>query len=98
MSRGWQQYFAELAQFLTHVNKNLGLADEDGSVNIVERLQVRNMSHSNWLHHNGYCTCCLKICVQSLTVIRQHLETITELRTIAQQFDIVIECCRQREH
>ena len=64
--------------------------------NMVERLQIHNVSHSNWLHHNGYC--CLKICVQSLTVIRQHLETITELRTIIQQLDILIECCRQIEH
>ena len=43
---GWQQYFAELAQFLTHTNRNLGLTDKDSSANIVERLQVRHMSRS----------------------------------------------------
>ena len=51
-----QQYFAELAQFLTHANRNLGLVDEGSnvmkvSVNIVERLQVCNVSHST-----GYIT------------------------------------------
>ena len=35
---GWQQYFAELAHFLIYANRKLGLADEDGSANIVERL------------------------------------------------------------
>ena len=44
---GWQQYFTELAQFLIHANmRNLGLADEDGSANIVERLQVHHVSRS----------------------------------------------------
>ena len=37
---GWQQYFAELAQFLDYANRNLGLADEDCSANITDRLQV----------------------------------------------------------
>ena len=32
---------------------DLPLADEDGSVNVVEMLQVDNVSHSSWLHHNG---------------------------------------------
>ena len=30
---GWQQYFVPV---LTHANRNLGLADEDSSANIVE--------------------------------------------------------------
>ena len=40
----------------------------------------------------------MKICIQSLTVIRRHVEAITEMRTVVQQLDILIECCRQIEH
>ena len=40
---GWQQYFAELAQFLGHANRNLGVADEDFSSNVMERLQVHRL-------------------------------------------------------
>jgi len=37
---GWQQYFAELTEFLRHANRNLGSADEDYSAHIIERFQV----------------------------------------------------------
>ena len=43
---GWKKYFA---QFLTHANRNLGLADEDGSANIVEILQVYVTCHNGSL-------------------------------------------------
>ena len=55
---GIKQYFA---QFLTHANRNLGLADEDGSVNIV--CVTFQLVTSQWL----------KICVQSLKVIRHSI-------------------------
>ena len=36
MGVGWQEYFAQFeAQFMTHANRNLALADEDGSTDIV---------------------------------------------------------------
>ena len=37
------------AQFLTHANRNLGLADEDSSANIVEILQVYVTCHNGSL-------------------------------------------------
>ena len=43
---GWKKYFA---QFLTHANRNLRLADEDGSANIVEILQVYVTCHNGSL-------------------------------------------------
>ena len=43
---GWKKYFA---QFLSHANRNLGLADEDGSANIMEILQVYVTCHNGSL-------------------------------------------------
>ena len=43
---GVEKYFA---QFLTHANRNLGLADEDGSANIVEILQIYVTCHNGSL-------------------------------------------------
>ena len=37
---GWQQYFAELTDFLRYADRNFGIADEERSAHIIERLQV----------------------------------------------------------
>ena len=41
---GWQQYFAELAQFLGHANRNLGVADEDFSSNVFNTFEEKYSS------------------------------------------------------
>ena len=45
-----EKYFA---QFLTYANRNLGLADEEGSANIVEIYTAGIFNVSQWLTVTG---------------------------------------------
>jgi len=90
---GWEQYFNEFIIFLRHANRNLGTADWNHATHIIERLQVQAI-HS-----------CLKIilfpsqiCVESLTVIRDQLESDADLRSVAEKIEELVDCCRQIEH
>ena len=39
---GWQQYFAELAQFLGHANRNLGVANKYFSSNVLNTFEEKS--------------------------------------------------------
>lgn len=93
---GWEQYFNELIIFLRHANRNLGTADWNHAAHIIERLQVD-------LHAIHRCLIKIillhpQICVESLTVIKDQLESDADLRSVAEKIEELVGCCRQIEH